>query len=322
MHVADFAAAMHDGEVAAVVGAQLRAPVEHIAVQAEGFHRRPATHFQHFGQVLVFAVDDQAPATRHRAHEMVELALDGRDIGKDVRVVEFEVVQDRDRRLVVHELRALVEERRVVFVGLDHELAAGAHARGHAEVLRHAADQEARRAAGVFEQPGEDRGRRGLAVRAGDGERFAAGQHAFAQPLRAGDVAAAFVEHLLDRGIAARERVADDDFVAIVRNVFGRVALAQRDAELLELRRHRRIDRLVAAFDLMPEFARERGDAAHEGAGDAEDVDFQGRGTSKQRLPCGAQPTSLTGAIASRMRVNTSSSEPTPSTAVSWPCWR
>ena len=113
-------------------------------------------------------------------------------------------------------------------------------------------------------------------MRAGDGERVAAGQHVFAQPLRAGGVAAAVVEHLLDRRVAARERVADDDLVAVGGDVVGRVALAQRDAELFELRRHRRIHRLVAAFDVVPEFARERGDAAHEGAGDAEDVQFDG----------------------------------------------
>src|SRR5690606_32336200 len=52
------------------------------------------------------------------------------------------------------------------------------------------------------------------------------------------------------------------------------VALLQGDAEVFELRRHRRIHRLVAAFDGVSEVARERGDAAHEGAGDAKDVEF------------------------------------------------
>src|SRR5690606_35117960 len=36
-----------------------------------------------------------------------------------------------------------------------------------------------------------------------------------------------------------------------------------------------RVDGLVAAFDRMAEFARQRGDAAHERTGDAEDVDLQ-----------------------------------------------
>ena len=34
------------------------------------------------------------------------------------------------------------------------------------------------------------------------------------------------------------------------------------------------------------------------------------------------QPTAFCGEIASTMRLNTSSSPPTPSTTVSWPCWR
>ena len=52
---------------------------------------------------------------------MMELRLDRGEVGKDVGVVELEVVEHRGARPVVHELRALVEERRVVLVGLDHE---------------------------------------------------------------------------------------------------------------------------------------------------------------------------------------------------------
>ncbi len=51
----------------------------------------------------------------------MELGFDRGEIGEDVRVVEFEVVQNRGARPVVDELRALVEERGVVLVGFDHE---------------------------------------------------------------------------------------------------------------------------------------------------------------------------------------------------------
>src|SRR3546814_2235692 len=51
--------------------------------------------------------------------------------------------------------------------------------------------------------------------------------------------------------------------------------MLQVDAKGFELGRHRRIDRLVAALDLVVEFARQRCDAAHEGAGDAQYVDFR-----------------------------------------------
>ena len=123
------------------------------------------------------ALTTSRPLRRHGAHEVVELALDRGQVVEDVGVVELEVVEDRGARPVVDELAALVEERGVVLVGLDHERRRRvAEARRDAEVERHAADQEARRS-----------GRRcsriqasidvvvGLAVRAGDGEHVAAG---------------------------------------------------------------------------------------------------------------------------------------------------
>ena len=166
-HLADVDAVVDDHERAAVFGEQARGPVERGArggalvgavavafvlrglrqqagVEAERFHRRPAAHRQHFGQMPVLAIDDQPAATRHGAHQVVELALDRGHVGEDVGVVVLEVVEDRDQRPVVHELAALVEERGVVLVGLDHELAARADPRRHAEVLGDAADQEAR----------------------------------------------------------------------------------------------------------------------------------------------------------------------------------
>ena len=109
---------------------------------------------------------------------------------------------------------------------------------------------------------------------AGHRQRIAAGQQVFGQPLCAGGVLAAVVEHLFDRGVATRQRIADHDLVAVGGNVVGRIALAQRDAELFQLRGHRRIHRLVAAFDRVAQFARECSHAAHERPGDAEDVEF------------------------------------------------
>ena len=109
---------------------------------------------------------------------------------------------------------------------------------------------------------------------AGNREHVATRQHVFGQPLRARGVLAACIQHCFDRGVAARERVADHDLVAVGRNVFRQVARRERDAQGFQLGGHRRIDRLVAALDRMPEFPRQRGHAAHESAGDAEDMEF------------------------------------------------
>ena len=145
---AELVATMQDHESAAVIAQLACAPFEP-GLEAETLHRRPAAHREYFAQALVVAVDDQPAAPRHGAHQVVELALDRGHVREDVGVVVLEVVEDRDQRAVVDELAALVEEGGVVLVGLDHEFAAAAEPRGHAEVFGHAADQEAGRAAGA-----------------------------------------------------------------------------------------------------------------------------------------------------------------------------
>ena len=103
----------------------------------EALHLAPATHREDALQRLVARIDDEAALPRHRAHEVVELALDRGEVVEDVGVVELEVVEDRGARPVVDELAALVEERGVVLVGLDHERrVARAEPRRDAEVAR------------------------------------------------------------------------------------------------------------------------------------------------------------------------------------------
>ena len=53
---------------------------------------------------------------------MVELALDRGDVGIDVRMVEFQIVEDHGARSIVHELRPLIEERGVVQLNGIHSL--------------------------------------------------------------------------------------------------------------------------------------------------------------------------------------------------------
>ena len=93
-------------------------------IERKSFHGRPAAHLQHLGEMPVARIDHEPPVARHRPQQQVKLPLDRADVGIDVRVVVLEVVQYRGARPVVHELGALVEERRVVLVRLDHEVAA------------------------------------------------------------------------------------------------------------------------------------------------------------------------------------------------------
>ena len=117
---------------------------------------------------------------------MVELPLNLGQIIEDVRVIELQVVRDQGPRTVVHELRALVEKRRVVLIGLDHKIAPAAEASRQPEILRHPADQEARLKPSVLQQPGEHAAGGGLAVGAGHRQHVAIDQQMLRQPLRPG----------------------------------------------------------------------------------------------------------------------------------------
>src|SRR5579864_13442 len=135
-----------------------RAP-QRLAVRGAGksLERRPATHGQRLPEPRVGGVPYDPTAGRDGAHQMVELPLDRTDVGIDIGVVELEVIEDRGARTVVHELGALIEEGRVVFIGFDDEERCAAEARARGKVLRHAADQEARLETCVLEYPRKDR---------------------------------------------------------------------------------------------------------------------------------------------------------------------
>ena len=202
----------------------------------------------------------------------MELPDDRVDVRVDIGVVELDVVDDQRARPVVHELGALVEERRVVLVGLDDEVLRAAEPRRDAEVARDAADQESGLQARVLENPREHARRRGLAVRSGHREHPFVAQHVLGEPLRPRRIGAAGVQQRFDDGFAARQRIADDDALdaGIDRRL---VALDELDAEARELRAHRRVDVLIGARDVVAGFFRDGRDAAHERAADAEDMD-------------------------------------------------
>jgi hypothetical protein len=140
------------------------------------------------------------------------------------------------------------------------------------KVERHAADQEAGLHIGVFENPGQHRSGRCFAMRAGNTEHPAVMQHMFGQPLRAGDIGQAFVEHSFKQRVATRNGVADDENVGLQRQLAKVEAFNQFNARSAKLVAHRRIDVGVAARDLVTGGNRQLGDAAHEGAADTQNM--------------------------------------------------
>ena len=80
--------------------------------------------------------------TRHGAHQMMKLRLDCGQIRKNIGVVEFQIVQHRNLRPVMHELRSLVEKGGVIFIRLDHKPGGIGEPRRLPEIGRNAANQE------------------------------------------------------------------------------------------------------------------------------------------------------------------------------------
>ena len=101
-------------------------------------------------------------------------------------MIEFKVVEDRCPGPIVNELRALVEERRVVFVRFDHELAAiRGKPRRYPEITGDAADQEVGPQAFRFQDPCQHGAGGGLAMRARHSQYMLTLQDLFTEPLRA-----------------------------------------------------------------------------------------------------------------------------------------
>ena len=118
-------------------------------------------------------------------------------------MVELEVVDDHCLGEVVDELAALVEKRGVVFVALKHAPFAVGEARPLAKVVRDAADEKTRVEPVVLEQPGEQGGGGGLAVRTANHERAFAAQELVLEQFRKGAVGQLVLERVLGLRIAA-----------------------------------------------------------------------------------------------------------------------
>src|SRR5438067_4060061 len=80
------------------------------------------------------------------------------------------------------------------------------------------------------------------------------------------------VEHLLELGIAARDRVADDHQIEIRADVLRCVALQRRDLLLGQKIAHRRIDVLVRSPHVVATTLEQRGERGHRGSADPNQV--------------------------------------------------
>ena len=162
------------------------------------------------------------PSVGHERHDLAERVEHRREVGVEIGMIELDVADEEVLRLVVQELGAAVEERRVVLVAFEHEVGPGAAAITPAEILHLAADEEARIPSGVEEQPRRQRRGRRLAVGPRDDDRGLPRQQVLAHRLwqredRQARGATASAASTLSR----ERRVPDDDHVAVGRDVLG-----------------------------------------------------------------------------------------------------
>ncbi len=154
----------------------------------KGLAGGPASLRQYLLHDFVGRGYQQQTVAGHRPHQVVKLLLDRRQVGKDVRVIEFDIVDDECPWAVVDEFGALVEEGGVVLVRLDDEERGVTQSCTDAEILRDASDQESRSETGLLQYPGQHARGGGLAVGSGDRQHPPSLQHLFGQPLRPGGI--------------------------------------------------------------------------------------------------------------------------------------
>ena len=138
---------------------------------AKGFHIRKqlsAKRRDHFTRGRAVPADNQLTVSRHQIHQPPKRQLDRVQILVDVRMIEFDVVDNRDLRQVVHELRPFIKVGRVVFIACDDEIIAVSNAEADAEILDHAAHQKRRIQSRLIDDPGGETRRARLAMRARD----------------------------------------------------------------------------------------------------------------------------------------------------------
>ena len=259
-------AAGHHRKDTAILRVERKTPIAAVTL-TEALYRRPATLCQHPFQRRLVVGDHQVAVTRHGSNEMVKLALDSREISEDIRVIEFQIVENRDIRTVVNELRTLVEERGIVLVRFHDERRTGlAKTRRASEIAQYAADEKTGFETRGFQYPGQHARRGGLAVRPRHRQNLASRQYVLRQPLRPGSIGELGVQQGFDFRIPPGERVTDDDQIRSRLEILGTIALHQLDADLLELKAHRGIDIGIRAGHAISQHLCQTRETAHERA--------------------------------------------------------
>src|ERR1051325_937239 len=101
---------------------------------------------------------------------MFERGLNRIEVFENIRVIEFQIVDDGNFGQIMHEFAALVEKSGVVFVAFNDEPFTICKSRALAEVVRYSPDEITGIQAIVLEDPRQQRSGRGFAVSSTDDE--------------------------------------------------------------------------------------------------------------------------------------------------------
>ena len=99
-------------------------------------------------------------------------------------------------------------------------------------------------------------------------------ENMFTKPLGARAIVQALVEDLLNRFVAPGQGIADDDLIAIIRQVFGSIALTQLNTLVGKLGAHGRINILIRATDLMSPGPGQQRQTTHESPADSQQMEL------------------------------------------------
>ncbi len=249
-----------------------------VGLEAERLHRAHREAAERV-RVRTIRAKQQQAVPWDQVHEPPEGEQHRIEIGVDVGMIELDVPDDRDVGEILEELGGLVEERAVVLVTLDHEVAALSDSIARAllpEIERDATNQQRRIERTAREQPCRQRRRRGLAMRASDDNRARIPEKVIAHSFRERAVTDLPLQDALELGVASRNRVPDHDEVDVRCDVLGSVSAERRDSLLDQEIAHRRIHILIGALDVVPSTLEQRRERGHGRAADADQMDPRG----------------------------------------------
>ena len=173
----------------------------------------------------------------------------------------------------MQKFRSLVEECGVVLVAFDDELGAVSQLEILIEIEGNAADDHARIASRGLEHPGHERSGGRFPVRAGDDNRVFPFDEELVNRLGHRCVRQVHLQRRFSFRIRARSGIADDHQIGPKRlQMLARIPFENRDAETLEVCRHRRIDVLIRTANLVPALLEHAGERGHRCAGNSDQV--------------------------------------------------